>query len=684
MTTVENLPHPAPAAAAGRPADAEPALRGGRLLHWCDRGLSAVDRLAGAALPAAWNPLLHLGAIANWCFLIAAVTGFLLLLWYVPSVHEAHASMRAMEQAPWTAGLVRSLHRYSSDACMLLALLHALKMFCAGRFSGSRWLAWITGGVSLLALWLCGWLGYWLVWDQPARHVAEGTARALDVIPIFVEPLERSFLTDASVNSLLFFLVFFAHMLLPLLMVIGLWLHITRLARARFLPRRPLAIWCTVVLVGLSLLLPATAEEPARMAEMAQEFRLDAWYLAPVWLTDRLSGGALWLFWFVSGVVLLTIPWTLVRGRIRPASVAIDRCNACQKCFQDCPYLAISMVPRTDGKDHPAQAQVDPSLCVGCGICAGSCDTAGIGLDWLPQRDERARIEALLAQAPAPPPGLLLGCAHGATTGLRADAAGRSPALPGWLVLEVPCAGWVHMVTAEQALKRGAREVVIASCGEGNCRYREGAEWAEQRRTGARKPFLRQDHVDATKVRTLALPPGADVARALAGRPRRSLPRALAGAVLLLALLAAIPLGSFLPYRTPLPDTPELVVSLKHPGQLLEQRRPLTDAEKAALPPHMRRDFDLVRERLPVRLWIRIDGNQVLQRTLAPHGLWGDGNAIALERLPVPPGEHDVEIRIGDGKDPQQWQFTDRRSLVFEPARRRVVLFERHEGFRWH
>lgn len=655
--------------------DAEPAVRGGALLLVLDRALGRVDTAVADLLPRSLNPFLQLGALANWCFAVASVTGVLLLFWYVPSVHEAHASMTAMDQAPWTSGLVRSLHRYSSDACMVLVLVHALKVFCARRFTGPRWLAWITGAVSLLGLWLVGWLGYWLVWDQPAQHVAEGTSRALDVIPLFVDPLERSFVADQEVNSLLFFLVFFAHMLLPLGVVVGLWLHITRLARAHFLPGRAMATWSTLVLVLVSVLQPAQTGAPARMAVMAREFAIDGWYLAPLWLTDRLAGGALWLFWFAAGSLLCAVPWLLRRGRVRAAAVQTERCNACTKCSQDCPYLAITMVPRTDGKPFTTQAQVDPRLCVGCGICAGSCDTSGVGLPWLPEKETRDRLAQRVADAAARGrhPGVLLACVHG--------AAAAAP--PDWIVEPVPCAGFVHMLTPERLLKDGAREIVIAACADGACRYREGDRWARQRRDGERAPALRGDRVDADAVRVLTLPPGTDVAAALTGGPARRRPlRLLAGALAVLLLIALVPLGSALPYRTPHGD-PELVVSFKHPGQLTEQRRELSAEEQARLPVHMRRQFDLVRTRQPVRLQVLLDDRVVLTRTLPPAGLWGDGNSVALERLAVPPGRHRVAVRIDDDGDAAAWAHSDSAEVDFAAGLRRTVLFDRHHGFTW-
>ena len=658
-------------------ADTEPPVRGERWLRPLDRWLAAGDRAVGTVLPADLNPFLQLGALANWSFLLAVVTGVALLLFYTPSVHQAHASMLAMDEAPWTSGLVRSLHRYTSDACLAMVLLHALKIFAARRFSGPRWWAWLTGAFALVTLWLIGWLGYWLPWDQAAQHVAEGSARALDAIPLFVDQLERSFVADSEVNSLLFFLVFFAHMLLPLIVGVGLWLHITRLARARFLPGRRLMVWSSVAFVAVSLAVPAVTGAPAAMGVKATSFSIDAWYLAPLWLTDRMNGGWLWLFWLVAGATLCSVPWLLVRGRVRPATVDVANCHSCNKCSADCPYLAITMVPRTDGRRYVQQAQVDPSACVGCGICAGSCDTAGVGLAWRPGDGVREEVVAQVERAVAVgnAPRVVFVCAHAEPVAAAADA----------LIVPVSCIGFVHMLTVEFALKAGAREVVLASCGDGNCRYREGDLWTRARLSGDRGPFLRRDRVEAARVRAVSLPPGADVAAVLAGAaPRQLVGRRLVGLLVLAIAVVLTIAGSFAPYRTAHDDRPELVVSFKHPGQLTEQRRALTEQEKAALPVHMRRDFDLVRARQPVRLRITVDGRQALARTCAPSGIWSDGNAIAMERLFVPAGPHRVEVAIGDGADPTVYEHVHASDVTFAAGRRHALLFDRQTGFRWH
>ena len=140
--------------------DVAPTAHGERALRFLAKGFLYVDRLLARVMPASLNPFLHTGAIAVTTLLVALVTGILLLGWYKPSVNLAYESVAAMGLAPWTSGLLRSLHRYSSDACIFFALVHAIRLFFERRFAGARWLAWVTGIVMLGTVWLIGWTSY--------------------------------------------------------------------------------------------------------------------------------------------------------------------------------------------------------------------------------------------------------------------------------------------------------------------------------------------------------------------------------------------------------------------------------------------------------------------------------------------------------------------------------------------
>jgi ferredoxin len=681
-------------------APSPPRARGEALLRALENGFFRLDRLLARALPESLNPFLHTGAIAVSSLIVATATGIALLLWYSPSVHNAYDSVAAMSAAPWTSGLVRSLHRYSSDACMFFALVHAVRLFFGRRFVGPQWLAWVTGIVMVGTLWFVGWTGYWLVWDERAQELAVGSARLLDALPFFADPMERSFLTDAGVNSLLFFVVFFVHMLLPLAMAVALWLHIARLARSRFLTEQAMTIWLLASLLLLSIVYPADNAEPARMANLSRSFSMDWWYLFPLVLTDRLAAGALWSVVLLGSSVTFALPWALRRPKPPPAQVVQKKCNACMKCYQDCPYDAITMIPRTDGnKRHDVRAFVDPNQCTSCGICAGSCDTAGVGIDWFAVTDQRRGLAGWLGRAvnagESPYVAFVCGESAGATLEVDPDT-GRCAELPGFLVVHLPCAGWLHPFGIEHTLKYGGSGVVVVSCGPGACRYREGASWEQMRIDGLREPALRVDKIPREKVLLLNLDrtrKGEMLGRARAFREEGVVPReparpqavvGLAATAVAVVIAAGLGLVSDLVYASPGLSASELVVSFKHPGQVSENCRDLTPEELAKLPVHMRQGRVCDRARASVRLRVELDGERVVDATLAPMGIWSDGNSVAIERIPVELGEHDVRVAIGDSPDVDEWSFIDEKRLSFDDRTRRVVTFDRVSGFAWH
>ncbi len=670
----------------------KPGFRGEWVLEPINRLFQSINQGIKQGLTAELNPFAQMGAVANTLFVISLVSGILLLFWYSPSIHQAYQSLESLRQGSVLGQLMRSLHRYSSDGMMLFLVLHAIQVLAAGKFSGPRWLAWVSGVVLAGLVWLDGWLGYWLVWDQRAQLVALGSAKFLDVLPFFSDPLSRSFLTNESVNSLLFFLVFFIHMLIPLGIGIGLWIHIMRLNRSVFFTKKHLSLAILVSLVVVSLIYPATSAPPADMLQIPQNLTVDWFYLFPILLTERLQGGVLWLIALVAFVGLSAIPWLLVKRSAQPAQVLESRCNGCTQCYQDCPYNAITMMPRSDRDAE--YAAIDPSRCVGCGICVGSCDPAGVLYPLLQPLDVRKWVDQVLRETDSPVH-LAFVCAESAGRLLEVQPDGTCSELPGCRVLPVPCAGWVHPLLIERALKKGARRVLVVGC-DVDPYCRKGPEWTTQRLEGTRKPAFRKEKVDPEAVWFVNFdPPEYDAFLAAArqflnsgkqpGVKKQTQWRrwVIAAAVVMgLSLLTLLP--SDAPIFLAKVQQPELVVSFKHPGQLVESK-PQSANDGDELLPHMRGAATLQRVRVPVRMRIEINGKEVLNRTYQPGGLFHDGASLAIETLPLQPGTHRIRIAIGDSPNPQEWNYVTEKQLeVVQNNRRHVVLFDRVNGFRWY
>ncbi len=461
-------------------------FRAGAAYQWLE---ALLDRLVSAPL----NPLYHTGTIAVFSLAVALVTGIYLFLFYRVGTDAAHRSIEEIMAQPWGIGaLMRSLHRYSSDAAILAAALHGLKMFLNDRFSGPRWIGWVSG-LSLLGLvWVTSATGYWLVWDMQAQVLSVTIARLLDVLPIFGEPLIRTFLDADRIQNFLFFLILFVHVTIPLLLGAAYWLHVMRLSRARFMPERYVLAVTGAALLIASLLRPALSGPPADLGRLPAVIPIDWFYFFYFPLT-RLDPRWGWVLLLVTGLAALSVPWAL-RGRA-PARARVENiaCTGCTRCWKDCPYEAIVMVPRQDGTRYKRVAVVNPAKCVGCGICVGACDSAGILLGDQPVSLLGQAVIGRLRSVAVP-----AGCAPVVvyTCRLMQRLAGwlapdgTLEGLPGVTVMGLPCVGTLHPEMITKTLEAGAGGVFVAGCVPEDCPFREGSQWLAERLTGRRLPSL--------------------------------------------------------------------------------------------------------------------------------------------------------------------------------------------------
>ena len=454
------------------------------------------------------NPFVSLGALGWYFYWIVAATGVYLYIFFDTGITNAYASVEYMTHDQWyAAGIMRSLHRYASDALVVVVVLHIFREFAFDRLRGRRFFAWLTGVPLLAFIYLCGISGYWLVWDTLAQYVALATTEWLDTLPLFGEPIANNFLNSTTLGDRFFTLMVFIHIFGPLFMLLLMWVHIQRHARARVNPPRPLAIGTLVVLVLLSLVFPAVSQGPADLDVVPAEVGLDWFYLAAYPLLDVIPGGRLWLYVLGGFLLLALLPWLPPAKRVPAAAVNLDNCNGCSRCFDDCPFGAISMKPRSDGRAYDLEPVVNPNQCTSCGICAGSCPTSTPfrrsgplepGID-VAHRPIAALRDAVVSRGAADRI-LVFACDAGDAEALQQD---------GVDIIKLPCVGMLPPSFVDFALARGYAEgVMIAGCAEGDCQHRLGNEWTAARMARSRDPLLRQ-RVDTRRLLLSWLPRGA-------------------------------------------------------------------------------------------------------------------------------------------------------------------------------
>src|SRR6185369_4810088 len=151
------------------------------LLQWL---FLRVEALFNRAFGDRLNPFYHVGAIAFFLFWVVGGTGLYLYAFFETGVAEAYSSVEALTQGQWFAGgILRSMHRYASDAMVVTMLIHLLRHFAFDRYHGYRWFAWITGVALIWLVYISGINGYMLPWDRLAQFVIVTSFEWLDWLP---------------------------------------------------------------------------------------------------------------------------------------------------------------------------------------------------------------------------------------------------------------------------------------------------------------------------------------------------------------------------------------------------------------------------------------------------------------------------------------------------------------------
>ena len=119
-------------------------------------------------VPSDTNWMQTLGSATLTAFLVQAVTGVILAMYYKPDPNSAYSSIQNITDNVWAGWLVRGMHRWGASIFIILMFMHMGRVFLFGAYKYPRELNWIVGVLLLVMGMTEGFTGYLLPFDQTA------------------------------------------------------------------------------------------------------------------------------------------------------------------------------------------------------------------------------------------------------------------------------------------------------------------------------------------------------------------------------------------------------------------------------------------------------------------------------------------------------------------------------------
>lgn len=173
------------------------------------------------------NIFYTLGFVVLIGYMVQALTGFFLLVYYIPHPEHAFTSVQhVMSKVPY-GWLFRQMHVVGSNLIVAVLILHMLSTLIMGSYKKPRELTWTTGGLMLFTMLLFCLTGYLLPWSQLSYWATTIVTTMPTTFPVVGEVIANILRGGDHISGLTLNRFFALHVaLLPLLVVGLLGLHL--------------------------------------------------------------------------------------------------------------------------------------------------------------------------------------------------------------------------------------------------------------------------------------------------------------------------------------------------------------------------------------------------------------------------------------------------------------------------
>jgi quinol-cytochrome oxidoreductase complex cytochrome b subunit len=308
----------------------------------------------------------YLGGITFFFFIVQAITGILLSLYYQPTPDTAYDSVLFIMNQVNFGWLIRSVHAWGANLMIVFCILHLLRIFFQGAYKAPREITWVMGALLLAVTLGFGFTGYLLPWDQRAFWATTVGSEIAGAVPQVGQQLLIFLRSGSEITARTLSRFFGMHVLvLPASLLAVLAIHLTlvhqqgladpdrkvepkgelaveatsmsklRQDKKKWLPFFPnylldeVIAWYVMLaaLIVLASLFPAGLEAPADALRTPEHIKPE-WYFLFLYqglkVVPRIVGVTLPI---VGGLVLLLLPFVdrnpQPSPRKRPIAIAI-------------------------------------------------------------------------------------------------------------------------------------------------------------------------------------------------------------------------------------------------------------------------------------------------------------------------------------------------------------------------
>lgn len=169
----------------------------------------------------------YMGGITAMYLAVQVLTGILLMVYYVPDINSAHASILKINSQVDFGWFVRSLHSWGANLMILMAMAHLFSTYFMKAYRKPREVTWWTGLALMVLILGFGFTGYLLPWDDVSFFATKIGLDVASKVPVVGEAIAHILRGGDTISQATISRFFAIHVaVLPCLLLGLLGLHV--------------------------------------------------------------------------------------------------------------------------------------------------------------------------------------------------------------------------------------------------------------------------------------------------------------------------------------------------------------------------------------------------------------------------------------------------------------------------